>query len=80
MLIDCIFFEETYEELPWYRHCTHSRSLFKKGEEDNIMCHNCRLWDAYIPTTATQAQVDKAKEWQNMSLNEQPDYHEYFGL
>ena len=80
MLTDCIFFEETYKELPQYRHCTHSRSLFKKDEEDAIMCNNCRLWDAYIPITATQAQVDKAKDWQNMSFNEQPDYHEYFGL
>jgi len=75
---DCIYFEETYPELPEYRHCTHSCSLFKKGEEDVSMCQHCRLWDAYIPVNATAEERQRAIEWMDMPLNEQPDYDEYF--
>lgn len=38
----------------------------------------CRLWDSYIPQNSTEAQIEKAVEWQNMSFDEQPDYEEYF--
>ena len=43
------------------------------------MCQQCRLWDAYIPKSASDEEKEKAIKWQNMSYNEQPDYHEYFG-
>ena len=77
---DCIYFEEIYAELPQFRHCTHSRSLFKKGEEDETMCKNCRLWDAYIPKTATEEEKATAIAWQNMSYGEQPDYRDFFSI
>ena len=80
MLTDCIYFEETYKEIPKFRHCKYSRSLFEKGVDDNCMCHNCHLWDAYIPKTATEEEKKTAKAWQNMSYNEQPDYYDYFSL
>ena len=80
MFTDCIYFEETYKEIPKFRHCTYRRSLFEKGVEDNSMCHNCRLWDAYIPKTATEEEKKTAQAWQNMSFDEQPDYHDYFSL
>lgn len=75
---DCIYFEREYAELPHFRHCTYSRSLFKKGEEDKTMCKHCRLWDAYIPKTATEEEKATAIAWQNMSYGEQPDYRDYF--
>lgn len=75
---DCIFFEETYEEIPKYRHCKHTKGLFLKGKEDSEMCKNCRLWDAYIPESASKEERDKAIAWQNMSYADQPDYDEYF--
>lgn len=68
MYTDCIFFEETYEELPQYRHCIHSKSLFKKGDEDHKMCQFCRLWDAYIPKTATEEEKETAIAWQNCRM------------
>ena len=80
MLPDCIYFEETYEEIPKFRHCKHSRSLFENGKEDDKMCQHCRLWDAYIPQSATEEEREKAIRWQNMSYKDQPDYHLYFGL
>lgn len=78
MRIDCIYFEETYEELPKFRHCTYRHSLFKKGEEDSTMCQHCRLWDAYIPKTATEEEQATAIAWQNMSYDKLPDYRDYF--
>lgn len=78
MLPDCIYFEETYEEIPKFRHCKYTRSLYEKGAEDNSMCHNCRLWDAYIPKTATEEEKKTAQTWQHMLPNKQPDYYDYF--
>lgn len=80
MYTDCIFFEETYEELPQYRHCTHSKSLFKKGDEDHKMCQFCRLWDAYVPKTATEEEKATAIAWQDMPYGEQPDYRDFFSI
>ena len=77
---DCIYFEETYAEIPKFRHCTHNRSLFKNGEEDKTMCQFCRLWDAYIPKTATEEEKATAIAWQNMSYGEQPDYWDFFSI
>ena len=82
MYTDCIHFQETYEEIPKYRCCTRSGSLYRKGDEDDIMCQHCRLWDAYIPKSATDAEKEKALMWDNMSLDEQLEnpYENYFGL
>lgn len=75
---DCIYFEETYEPSPEFRYCTCMNKLFVKDEEDSTMCEVCRLWDNYIPQSATDAEKEKAIKWQNMSLEEQPDYDNYF--
>lgn len=75
---DCIFYEETYEPIPEFRHCTCMGKLFVKGEEDSTMCGFCRLWDNYIPQSASDSQKEKAIKWQNMPLAEQPDYDDYF--
>lgn len=75
---DCIFFEETYKDDPRFRHCTCSCTLYLKGEEDNTMCNRCRLWDNYIPKSATEWGKEKAIKWQNMPSEEQPDYYDYF--
>lgn len=80
MKTDCVYFEETYEEIPKFRHCKHSCSLFEKGKEDDKMCQNCRLWDAYIPKTATDEEKATAIAWQNMSYEEQPDYRDFFSI
>lgn len=77
---DCIYFEEIYAELPKFRHCTYSRSLFKNGEEDETMCQNCRIWDTYIPNTAIEEEKAIAITWQNMSYGEQPDYRDFFSI
>lgn len=77
---DCIYFERTYFDLPKFRHCARSRTLFMKGEEDNVMCRHCRLWDAYIPKTATEEEKETAIAWQNMSYDEQPNYRDYFSI
>lgn len=44
------------------------------------MCENCKLWDAYIPITASEIEKEKAINWQNKPLSEQEDYEEYFRL
>lgn len=75
---DCIYFEETYEQSPEFRHCACMSKLFVKGKEDRTMCETCRLWDNYIPQSATDAEKEKAIKWQNMPLAEQPDYYDYF--
>ena len=77
---DCVFFQESYEDLPSYHACKRSGSLYLSGKEDDIMCSNCRLWDAYIPETATEQAKVKALRWQDAKLNEQEDYEEYFKL
>lgn len=75
---DCIYFEETYGPSPEFRHCTCMDKLFVKGEEDRTMCETCRLWDNYIPCSATDAEKEKAIKWQNMPLMDQPHYYDYF--
>ena len=44
------------------------------------MCKNCRLWDSYIPNTASGTEKKKAIEWQNKPYSMQEDYEEYFSL
>ena len=70
---DCIYFEEK-EEDTGLNHCTRTRSLNNDGK----LCDLCRLWDSYIPKNSSPTEIEKAKKWQNMSYNEQPDYDEYF--
>lgn len=78
MKTDCIFFVDTWAEDPHYHVCNHNRSLYEIGKEDNTMCQYCRLWDAYIPQSASEQEKEKAIRWQNMPLGKQPDYHKYF--
>lgn len=81
MLTDCIYFEESLADDPEYHHCQYSHSLCKKEERDEQeMCRNCRLWDAYIPKDSTQEQIEYAQRWQNMPYEEQVKhpYEEYF--
>ena len=70
---DCVYFEEHEEDTGW-NHCTRSSRLDSNGE----LCNCCRLWDSYIPKTATKTEIEKAQKWQNMSYDEQPDYDDYF--
>lgn len=72
---DCLFFEERERDTGLH-HCKRSSRLC--SDEENDLCTQCRLWDSYIPRNSTEAQIEKAVEWQNMSLDEQPDYEEYF--
>lgn len=78
MKTDCIFFEDTYEEIPHFRHCINNKTLYTKGVEDDVMCGNCRLWDSYIPESASDDEKATAIEWQEMAYAEQPDYEDYF--
>ena len=42
------------------------------------MCKYCRLWDSYIPDSASESEKNKAIEWQNKDYDNQEDYEEYF--
>ena len=75
---DCIFFQENYDDLPQYHVCKRSGALYHSEKEADIMCSNCRLWDAYIPETSTEQEKAKALRWQDANLAEQADYEEYF--
>ena len=76
---NCIYFKEHDDDLPCYHVCKHSGTLYTVEElESGIMGKHCRLWDAYIPVTATNEQIKYAQKWQNMSYDEQPSYEEYF--
>lgn len=77
---DCIYYEDCdKEQLGW---CKCKRKSFFCKKEKNDMCNCCRLWDAYIPKAATQAEIEKAQKWNDMSLDEQYEnpYEEYFGI
>lgn len=73
---DCIFYVASYDLK--FRCCKCSGTLYVKGEDDNTMCKGCRLWDNYIPQSATEEEKIKALRWQSMSLMDQPDYYDYF--
>ena len=77
---DCIYYEDTYKTIPKYHHCKRSKTLYEKGKDDDIMCQFCRLWDSYIPQSASSEEKEKAIRWQNMSYDEQPDYNLFFGI
>lgn len=72
---DCIFFKEHDEDLPEYHVCKYRGALMKPTDKD---CDLCRLWDAYIPESASEFEKEKALTWLNMPFNEQPDYEDYF--
>lgn len=74
--LDCIYYEEEYEDMGMH-HCKYSHTLYEHNEKD-IMCNNCRLWDAYIPKSSNRSQIDKAIEWQNKQYDEQEDYYKHF--
>jgi hypothetical protein len=78
MLTDCIYFEDREKEDPGYCSCSH-RGYYSRKEKDD-MCQQCRLWDAYIPKTASDAEKERAIAWQNMTLVEQlaNPYETYF--
>jgi hypothetical protein len=77
---DCIYFKIKDEDLTQYHVCLRSGTLYHHEKDSNIMCENCRLWDAYIPITASEIEKQKAIDWQNKPLFEQEDYEEYFRL
>lgn len=52
MKTDCIFYVASYDLK--FRCCKRTGMLYVKGEEDNTMCEGCRLWDNYIPQSATE--------------------------
>ena len=70
---DCIYFEEK-EEDTGLNHCTRTRNL----NNDVKLCDSCILWDSYIPKNSFPTEIEKAKRWQDMSYDEQPDYEDYF--
>lgn len=78
--IDCIYYEDHDKKQLGWCSCKRRGFFCKKSKDD--MCNNCRLWDAYIPKTATQVEIEKAQKWNNMSLDEQyaNPYEDYFGL
>ena len=55
--------------------CKYKRILYNKEEN---MCKHCRLWDAYIPDSASESEKNKAIEWQNKDYDNQEDYEECF--
>ena len=71
---DCIYYEDKEKDTKLH-HCKHSHSLY---DDNDDMCKNCRLWDAYIPNTSTKQQIEYVQRWQNMPLEKQTDYEEYF--
>jgi len=73
---DCLYYEEK-EKDTGMRHCKYSGTLFKENEK---MCDNCRLWDAYIPRNSTNEQIEYAKQWQDSEYDEQDDYNSYFEM
>lgn len=77
---DCIYYEDCDEEQLGWCSCKRRGFFCEKSKDD--MCNCCRLWDDYIPKTATQAEIEKAQKWDNMSLDEQlaNPYEIYFGL
>lgn len=77
---DCIYYDDCDKEQLGWCACRRSGFFCEKAKDD--MCGCCRLWDAYIPKTATQAEIEKAQKWDNMSLKEQVanPYNEYFGF
>ena len=77
---DCIYFQSEDEDLPQYHLCRKSGTLYHSEKETDIMCKNCRLWDSYIPNTASGTEKKKAIEWQNKPYLMQEDYEEYFGI
>ena len=72
---DCIYYQDQDEDLPNRKCCIHKSGLYRFEES---MCHNCRLWDSYIPNNASEDEKEKAIGWQDMPYGEQPDYDEYF--
>ena len=72
---DCIYYGGIDED--GMHVCENSCSIYS---EDENMCHNCRLWDAYTPKKSTKEEIEKAKKWQNMSYEEQLEnpYEKYF--
>lgn len=80
MNTDCIYHVDKWEDNPRYHVCKYSGTLYESGVEDNTMCQHCRLWDSYIPQTASDAQKENAIKWQNMPADEQPSYEEYFNV
>ena len=70
---DCIYFKEI-EEDTGLNHCTRTRSLNNDGK----LCDLCILWDSYIPKNSSPTEIEKAKKWQDMSCEEQPNYEDYF--
>ena len=77
---DCIYYKDCDKEQLGWCICERRGYLCEKAKDD--MCNCCRLWDAYIPVTATQAEIEKAQKWGDMSLDEQLEnpYDEYFEL
>lgn len=73
---DCIYFQVRDTDLPQYHVCRRSGTLYHSEKDSDLMCRNCRLWDAYIPITASERQKEKAIAWQNKPLLEQKDYEE----
>ena len=73
---DCIYYVGIDEDTGMHV-CKYSHSLYK-DEED--MCKNCKLWDAYIPATSNKAQIERAKYWQSLIGDEQPNYDEFFKI
>jgi len=71
---DCIFFGDLFEDTDMFC-CKYSHNLYEQNED---MCHLCRLWDAYIPITSTLDEINTAIEWQNKSYADQEDYDDYF--
>lgn len=71
---DCIHFGGIDKDTNLY-YCKDSGSLYTKEEH---MCKYCRLWDSYIPDSASESEKNKAIEWQNKDYDNQEDYEEYF--
>lgn len=71
---DCIFFEVEDDDGVGTYYC--SRTMFI--DDCGNLCRHCRLWDSYIPVSASKEEVKRAVEWQDLPLALQPPYEEYF--
>jgi hypothetical protein len=71
---DCIYYTDRDKDTQMHL-CEYKHTLYL---DDENMCKCCRLWDAYIPKNSTVGQIRYAQNWQNMPIDEQPDYDDYF--
>ena len=59
---DCIYFDVEKKESTGWNQC----KKFYKIDNEGFLCNTCKLWDSYIPKTASPSAIEGAKRWQDM--------------